>query len=364
VSAADIATQIRLWAVANGLMAREQLGPSGETQLAAAALGKLEPVPKELPTMPRGFAISFVGFNEVTKEVIVYSTKPVRKKLLQILPKKGAGNISISYQVGVNELIGKLPPPPFGAPAAALHKGRYTCGSSIHVGNRIGAGTLGCLVRGQDGTIYGLSNSHVSGNCGYASNGFPILAPGPIDVGIGGVDPFCVGHHHEALRMVHGAPDNPTVHPADNTDAAIFKINDPTKVTSMQKGGAYDTPNGVAKITPQMKVRKVGRTTGLTEGIVRAQVSGPHAVRYKMAELDIDLTVFYEPVFVVEATQGAHFSWPGDSGALVIGEIGVNRTAGVGLILSGDTTKGVSHVLPLEPILQKLKVTLVSGHHV
>lgn len=363
MSAANIATQIRLWAVANGLMAREQLGPNADTQLAAAAPGRLEPVPDELPTMPHGFAISYVGFNEAAKEVIVYSTKPVRKKLLKILPQKGTGDISISYQVGLHELIGKLPPPPFGSPAAAQHKGHYTCGSSIHVGNRLGAGTLGCLVRSQDGTLYGLTNSHVSGNCGYASKGLPILAPGPIDVGVGGIDPFCVGHHHEALRMVHGAPDNPNVHPGQNTDAALFKIIDQSKVTSMQKDGAYDTPSAVAKIVPGMKVKKVGRTTGITEGIVRAQVSGPHAVRYKMPELEVDLTVFYEPVFIVEATKGAHFSWNGDSGALVIGEIAPNKMAGVGLIFSGDG-KGASHVLPLEPILQHFKVSLVSGHNV
>jgi hypothetical protein len=363
MSAAKIAEEIRLWAVSHGLMAREQLGPNADGQLATAAFTGLTPLPDEKPNVPLGFAISYVGFNEAAKEVVVYSTKPVRKKLLKKLPKMGQGDIAISYQIGVYELVGKLPPPPFGAPAVALHKGRYTCGSSIHIGNRLGAGTLGCLVRAQDGTLHGLTNSHISANCGYASKGFPVLAPGAIDIAAGGVDPFCIGHHHEALRMVHGAPDNPTVRPGDNMDAALFKILDGAKVTSVQKFGAYDTPRVVAQIVPGMKVKKVGRTTGLTEGIVRTQISGPYPVRYKLPEIEIDLTVFYEPVFVVDPTSGTIFSWAGDSGALVVGEVAPNQMAAVGLVFAGDN-KGQSHILPLEPILRRFKVSLVSGHNV
>ena len=191
-----------------------------------------------------------------------------------------------------------------------------------------------------------------------------VLAPGPIDVASGGVDPFCIGHHAEALRMVHGAPDNPNVRPADNTDAALFKILDPSKVTSMQKDGTtYDTPARVARIVPGMVVKKIGRTTGLTTGKVRTQISGPYPVRYKLPEIEIDLTVFYEPVFVVEPTGAAHFSLGGDFGALIVGEVAQNQWASVGLVFAGDN-KGQSHILPLEPILQQFGVTLVSGHNI
>lgn len=73
---------------------------------------------------------------------------------------------------------------------------------------------------------------------------------------------------------------------------------------------------------------------------------------------------FYEPVFVVEPTVGAHFSWGGDSGSLVVAEVAPNKMAAVGLVFAGDTVKGQSHVLPLEPILQRFKVGLLSGHNV
>ena len=174
MSAESIAAEVRLWAVAQGLMAREQLGPGADVHLAEATFRDLSPVPDQKPAVPQGFAVAYVGFNEVDKEVVVYCNKRVSKKLQRQLPRQGNGDIAISYQVGIHELIGKLPPPPFGLPAAVLHNGRYTCGSSILVGNRIGAGTVGCLVT-KNNTLFGLTNSHVAANCGYGSVGLPIL---------------------------------------------------------------------------------------------------------------------------------------------------------------------------------------------
>jgi hypothetical protein len=296
---------------------------------------------------------------------VVYTNKLVRKKLKEMLPHEGAGGVTIAYDVGVAELVGKLPPSPFGTPPGALHNNRYTCGSSIHVGNRLGAGTMGCLVTDAAGALYGLTNNHVSGNCNYASPGLLITAPGPIDVGAGGIDPFCIGHHHHGLRMVHGTPDNPNVQPSQNTDAALFRIANPNLVTSMQKDGAYDTPALVGPMAPGMVVSKVGRTTGRTGGTVRAQISGPLPVRYKMAELEIDMAVFYEPVFVVEANAPGVFSLAGDSGALVNTLNAQNQRVAVGLVVSGEASKPqISFVLPLQPILQGFGVTIVSGHHV
>jgi hypothetical protein len=365
VAAREVADQLRLWAVSNGFMSREVLGPTVDALLTAHNVGGLAPRPPDNLPVPRGFAISFIGFNEAANEVVVYTNKIVRKKLAELMPQQGTGGVHISYAVGVPELIGKLPPSPFNTAPGALHNGRYTCGSSVHVGNRLGAGTMGCLVRDAAGTMYGLTNNHVAGNCNYASPGLPVTAPGPVDVGVGGVDPFCVGHHHHGLRMVHGTPDNPNVRPDQNTDAALFKIRDPALVTSMQKDGSYDTPAAIGPIAPGMVVTKVGRTTGRTGGTVRVQVSGAMPVRYKMAELEIDMAVFYEPIFVVEANAPGVFSQPGDSGALVTTLNAQNQRIAVGLVVAGDANKPqISLVLPLEPILQQFGVSLVSGHNI
>ncbi len=343
-------------------MAREHLGPNADAQVAAAQAAGIGPIGDETPDLLKGRGVNFIGFNEVANEVVVFTSKVVSKKLRKTLPQHGPNGVTIAYQVGFYDLVGKLPPSPYGTMAAELHNGRYKCGGSIHVGNRISAGTLGCLVRDAAGEMYGLTNNHVSGNCNYASVGLPILAPGPVDVSAGGVDPFCIGHHYTSLRMVHGAPDNPNVQHPLNTDAALFKIADQTKVTSLQKDNSYDTPAVVGAITPGMTVTKVGRTTGRTGGVVRAQISGPYMVRYKMAELEIDFAVFYEPIFVVQPPAGSHFSLGGDSGSLVTTLDANNQRLAVGLVFAGDGTN--SFILPLQPIVQALGVTLVSGHNV
>ena len=106
-----------------------------------------------------------------------------------------------------------------------IHNNRYTCGSSIFTGNRIGAGTLGCLVKDASGVLYGLTNNHVTGGCSYSEPELPVVAPGPADVVAGGFDPFTIGHHHKVLQLSVGSPDNVDV--SDNLDAALFKIKDP-----------------------------------------------------------------------------------------------------------------------------------------
>ncbi len=324
-----------------------------------AQVAGIGPIDDKTPDYLRAKGISFIGFNDSANEVVIFTAKPVPKKLRQHLPQTAPGGVTISYQLGAEELVGKLPPSPFGTVPAELHNGRYMCGGSIHVGRRVGAGTLGCLVRDGAGVLYGLTNNHVSGDCSYASQGLPILAPGPCDIAAGGVDPFCLGHHDRGLRMVHGNPDAPHVSHLQNTDAALFKIADQTKVTSLQKDGSYDTPATVGQIAGGMTVTKVGRTTGRTSGIVRAQVVGPHPVRYKMAELGIDIVVFFEPVFIVKANTGV-FSMGGDSGSLVTTMMNNQRVA-VGMVFAGDD-KGNSFVLPLQPILNGFGVTLVSGY--
>jgi hypothetical protein len=83
-----------------------------------------------------------------------------------------------------------------------------------------------------------------------------------------------------------------------------------------------------------------------------------------MPELEIDLAVFFEPMFVVEPnTKGAFFSQPGDSGALVTCLDAQNTRMAVGLVFAGDN-QGLSYILPLQPIIQSLGVSLVSGHNV
>ena len=60
---------------------------------------------------------------------------------------------------------------------------------------------------------------------------------------------------------------------------------------------------------------------------------------------------------------GAAFSKPGDSGSLVVAHDGQGQTSAVGLVFAGNELRGLSFILPLPEIMQKLSVEIVSGHH-
>jgi hypothetical protein len=359
MSAETVAKAFMAWAIQNGLVAAENL-MAGAIQVPANAA--LPAIPAGAVDVFREKGISYVGFNDAANEVVIYTARAIAKKVQKLLPQSAQGNIVFTYRVGAPAVAGKPQNASVGAPAT-LHNGAYACGSSIHIANRVGAGTLGCLVKDANGQLYGLTNSHVTANCNYAAPGVPVLAPGPLDIVSNGIDPFCIGHHASALMMTIGTPEALNGAHLSNFDAALFKIKDVSQVSSVQRLAGYDTPTLTAAIAPGMTVSKVGRTTGLTHGLVRAQSASAVGVGYRMPDQDISMVIFYEPAFAVEATSG-FFSRSGDSGSLVtwLNPQDNNRYA-VGLLFAGDDKK-VSFVLPIEPIVQKLGVTLVSNHNV
>lgn len=308
-----------------------------------------------------------VIFNNVDKEVTVLTRVAPSKKEKKSLPSR-IDDIQILYRQGAVDPIEGLPSKAHGNPYVVRkigNKGLYACGSSISQGNCRDAGTLGCLVRSVDGTFYGLSNNHVTGGCSHAPAGLPILAPGVIDVAPLGQDPFTIGYHERALDMKPGTPDN--TDPSQNLDAAIFRILDEGRVTSFQ-GSQYDTPTATSAIAPGMDVEKVGRTTEHTRGRVIGEHFGGKPIFY---EFDVHIyksRVFYEPVYIVVGIGGA-FSEPGDSGSLVTTIDAQGTRRAVGMVVGGLADKSapghsLTIILPIEPILQKLDVTLVGSHNV
>lgn len=308
-------------------------------------------------------------FNDSDGEIIVLTkkTKPTKKEL-KSLPST-IGDVSVFYRQGTPTAIGGEPPKPHGNPPFVVrqagNQGRYTCGSSISQGNCRDAGTLGCLVRNANGTLYGLSNNHVTGGCSHASTGLPILAPGVLDVMPVGQDPFTIGHHERALDMVLGTPDN--TNPSKNLDAAIFKIADDDRVTSYQ-GSFYDTPTVTGSIQAGAKVEKVGRSTAHTHGVVMGQFYGSRAVFYEVDIHHFKGRVFFEPIYAV-AGVGGTFSDAGDSGALVTALDTAGQRYAIGIVVGGLIDKSapggiLTFILPIEPVLQNLGVTLVAGHNI
>lgn len=306
--------------------------------------------------------ISYIGVNDITNDIIVYT-----KKKLSSRDAKALGNataqiagqqISILFKHGGVAHAGGPPGPP-AVPATYMHQNRFACGSSVYIGSEKGAGTLGCLVRSQDDTLYGLSNNHVTGGSNYAVPGLPIIAPGMLDVAAHGQDPETIGHHHNAYPFIDGIPA--IVDANSNLDAALFKISAPDRISSSQRG-AYDTPDQCIPMQVGMRVSKAGRTTGVTHGEVVSELPDCEGVEYEVDICGGKKYVYFKSLFVIQATNGL-FSQAGDSGSLVINldANGVRRATGI--IVAGDET-GLSFALSLDRVLDHFDVTLVSGHNV
>lgn len=296
-------------------------------------------------------------YNEGEKTVYVLTRKKLSAAAQKNMPAWHSG-IVVKYIHFGQAQSGGLAPASDGL-SYREYQGRYCCGSSIHPARYPGAGTIGCLLRDDQGQLYGLTANHVSGLANYADEGEKILAPGHIDITPKGRDPFTIGVHIKALPMNHGSPTNVNI--SENTDAAIFQIRNADSVSSSQ-GGYFDTPAQVADPVGGMLLEKVGRTTGHTMGRVIGLSPTPVPVGYQLPAVGGNATVYFNQLVTVIGENGAPFSLQGDSGALVIGMAGDGSTVAVGLVIAGTNT-GYSLILPLRPILASLNMTLVSQHH-
>lgn len=358
------ALQFLRWAHDHGLLAPDAYFPVqpvgtpsfGEAAVDSAALGIL-----------RTRQVRFVAIDEAERKLSVFLRKasPTAKEL-KALPSVCNGAV-LQYHQGNAEAVS----PSTVAEATstcALHvvggSAFYTCGSSISVGNNREAGTLGCLVRDANGTLFGLTNNHVSGACSYAPVGLPVLAPGVLDVSPMNPPPFTIGLHAVSLPMLVGDPSS--VNHALNSDAALFQVVDAGKVSSMQRT-SFDTPASVMDLTPGMQVQKVGRSTGLTGGAVLGELVGASGINYSAAQYGFSGSVYFEPLFIVHG-HGDIFSEGGDSGSLVVHTDPQGVRHAVGLVVAGCADNSApggkrSIVLPLRPILNRFNVTLVTGHN-
>jgi hypothetical protein len=350
----ELARSFRQWAIDNGLKDRGIDGGHGRAQYDDALVDSFQVTAQGAAVLQRRL-ISYIGIKRREKKILVFTSKKITLAEEKLLSKSMAG-VEVEYLHG-------------GAPVAfaglganyyQTNGGAYCCGSSIHPARYVGAGTMGALVRDNAGILYGLTNNHVTGDCNFTDAGSPVLAPGHIDVHPQGTDPFTIGYHQCTLPMVSGSPDN--VKATENSDAALFRIKDESLVSSMQ-GIYHDTPTTTKPMMDGMVVVKVGRTTSLRQGKVLAQTVGFEPCLYSINALSGGKSlVYFDSPFILTGAQGQpKFSEPGDSGSLVsIMENGQSHAAG---LLYAGNAEGYTFVLPIEPILSNLGVSLVSGHN-
>ncbi|MBC7929465.1 MAG: hypothetical protein H7Z38_02760 [Rubrivivax sp.] len=210
----------------------------------------------------------------------------------------------------------------------------------LQPGNSIGhvditAGTFGAVVT-KSGSFHLLSNSHVLALSGAAKIGDAIIYPGDADGGkmpgdlvakLSGVKKFITGG--EFVNHVDCAIAKPTA-------ARLADLRSEIK--------GLGVPKGTIKPVRGMKVVKVGRTTGKTNGEIR----DVH-FRFTLDYDEVGEVGFVDQVLCTRYTQG------GDSGSLVL-DRATNRA--VGLHFAG--ANGGSVFCPIDEVLKALGVKLVT----
>lgn len=271
----------------------------------------------------------------------------------QFIPAGFSGIPTDVYPVGLIHALGlptgRFRPAPGGVSIGHVH---------------ITAGTLGCLVR-KGGRAYILSNNHVLANSNSANMGDMILQPGPADGGdiskdqIARLDAFIpIRFENETrncllTRSVTGAFNfiarlagsgtrlfaKESAQTPNLADCAIAEPLSEGDVTDdiLQTGMI----TGIAAGELDMKIRKSGRTTGLTEGTIE-QVDATVRVNFGAGKT----ALFSDQLIAGDMSRG------GDSGSVVL-------SAGneiLGLLFAGSTNTTI--INRIENVFTLLDISL------
>ncbi len=237
----------------------------------------------------------------------------------EAIPPEYEGVKTDVIQTGVLKALSALPNRSVNRPALG--------GSSIgHY--RIGAGTLGCLVR-QNEEPYILSNNHVLADSNNAQIGDPILQPGSADDG-SLADQIAELSSFETISM--GGRLN-------HVDAALAKPLDDTVVSPDIMD--LSRPNGISTATLGMKVVKSGRTTQVT--------------REEIRQLDYTCIIEYDTnVFATFDNQLLTYwmSDRGDSGSVIMTDDNEHKVCG--LLFAGSIWATI--INPIQDVFTALNI--------
>ena len=302
-----------------------------------------------------GLSVQCVGCDETEgqEKVYIYVTRGTKKKLENIAGDKGDVAVKI-----VN--IGKTVIKPEAVSSATnrgnvfVREGRIACGSSCQPAGENYTGTIGAIVR-RDKELFALSNNHVFAACNHVPVGQPIMSPSNADTGPNIPAPRLIAKHSGIIELRSG---NPQLVPKNSFDVAFATI-EPDAVTSWQGNqvDGYDTPTACVSPVAGMSVKKIGRTTGLTFGIVESDVPKYCLLPYRCQKFTA--MVWFQNIRIVRVSGTEHFALGGDSGSLVVTEDGKHA---VGLLFAASPNGQHGYIIPIESILRELKMSLVSGY--
>ena len=213
------------------------------------------------------------------------------------------------------------------------------------------SGTLGALVEG-DGVQYILSNNHVLARSNLAEPGEGINQPGQIDQNCG--QEGIVAHLSDfvVIRFKRGR-----VAPLNKVDAAIGLVVDGTVDANGAILDIGEVSSETVEAMPGQAVKKSGRTTGFTQGIV-TDIGVTVDVGYskECGGPANQIARFTNQIFI--AGTGGAFSAGGDSGSLIVEDAAASPRA-VGLLFAGSSTHTVAN--PIGAVLSAFSVTMPGG---
>lgn len=206
------------------------------------------------------------------------------------------------------------------------------CGSSVaHVS--VTAGTIGCLVE-RDNKLLALSNNHILANENDARVGDFIIQPGRADGGRSPSD--WIGNLEDFVPLRFGG--------FNEVDAALAWV-DPSRVSPQHHRFTIDPTPTEPRLW--MTVKKEGRTTGSTVGMVTDVNAVLRNVGYRNGFANFQRTVFIESA----VSWAPLFSQGGDSGSLIV-EASTNRP--VALLFAGGGITTFAN--PISLVQQALRI--------
>ncbi|MDH3338866.1 MAG: S1 family peptidase, partial [Gammaproteobacteria bacterium] len=210
------------------------------------------------------------------------------------------------------------------------------------------AGTLGFVVEDRD-AYYVLSNNHVLADVNNSSPGDPVTQPGNLD-------------RRASRSTLIGVLDRyvPISFQRSNVvDCAVAEIFPDLEFWFGWTEALPGVIRGIRRISVDdlgRTVRKAGRTTGVTQGVITSVEVD--RLRVNMGtEADPMIAQFSDQIEVT-GTDGQTFSTSGDSGSLIVDTTG--RAVGL-LFAGGEDENGVdfTYANRIDTVLSKLGVSLV-----
>jgi hypothetical protein len=209
----------------------------------------------------------------------------------------------------------------------------------------ITAGTIGARVIDADGKVYALSNNHVYADSNNALLGDGALQPGPYD---GGQDPADSIGVLFAFEPIDFTPSG-----VNYIDAAIA-LSSTSDLDNFTLSDGYGIPSSqTAAASIGLPVKKYGRTTSLTRGLV-SEINVSIEVCYEITSSYCSKSAFfYDQIAIVSSNLWRSFSSGGDSGSLIVTENGNNP---VSLLFAGSNTRTFANRIDL--VLNRFAVNI------